>query len=229
MISGRNTSVASLALLACLGVGFGAWSGLTGPNVAGMQLQVAGDNVAAASSLSEASDITESVIGTPEVVTLHETRVRNAPDRVAFVETVHISGAGPAYSYTRTLTQIGDSCWTTIASARKVEPLPCEASTLRIRPLTAAETASGVTSSDGTYSLSQHVAVEYLETSVSFPIGMVTFQFRITGDYVTWEHVGFDEALDGATVIVDQTTRFADFDRAPRILEPAGPPTATAG
>jgi hypothetical protein len=229
MTSGRNLSIASLAALTSLGVGFGAWSGLTGPNVAGVQLEIAGRNLAAASSLSEVIDITESVIGTPEVVTIHETVIRNAPDRIKLAEHVHVSGAGPDYSYTRTLTQIGGSCWTTVSSSQMIQQLPCEASTVRIRTLTAAETDSGVTDSGGVYSLSQKVATEYLRRSVSSPIGMVTIQVRITGEYVTWEHVAFYETVSGGTVIVDQTTQIANIDHAPRILEPAGPPTATVG
>jgi hypothetical protein len=229
VISGRHLSVASVAVLGCLGAGFGAWSGFTNPPIAGVQLQIASQNLAAISSFTATVDETESVVGTGEVVTIREVVHHQAPDREFVMETTHVAGVEIPYSYSRTLTQIGGSCWTTVSGPRNVTPLTCSASNVRVKPLSNPQTQSSVTYNNGTYSISPNVAQKYLKASTPYPIGMVTFEARIDGEYVSWEHISFVLAVSGATIDVVQTTQFGEFGSAPPVTAPEGAPTAIAG
>jgi hypothetical protein len=230
MISGRQMSLASVVVMASLGAGFGAWSGFTNPQIAGVQLQIASENLAAVSSFTATVDETESVVGTAEVLTVREFIHHQGPDREFVMETTHVAGTQVPYAYTRTLTQIGDSCWTSVSGAPPgVKPLGCSASTVRVKPLSEPEIQSAVTYNSGTYSVSPTVAQKVLKASIGDSIGMVTFEVRIEGDYVSWEHVSFDLAISGATIDVVQTTQFGDFGSGPSVTTPIGAPTAKAG
>ena len=231
MIAGRRMSLASVAILAALGTGFASWSGFTSPEIAGVQLQIASENLAAASSFTSIIDETESVFGSSEVIIIHEMVHHRAPDRLSVVDTVHYTGAGVThYSFTRTLTQIGDSCWTTIAGPTRpgnLKPLGCSASTLRHVSLSSAETQS-VTEHNGTYYLSSTVAEKYLSQYVPYPIGMVKIEARIEGEYISWQRISFELAASNATIDVVETTKFSDYGTTPPIPTPPGPMTANA-
>jgi hypothetical protein len=228
MVAGRLLSITTVLVLGVLGAGFAAWSGLTNPQVAGEQLQVAELNTAAASNFTITIDEVEDVVGTSEVATIHEVVHYQAPDRQSVVENTQVAGIPDAYSYKRTRTQIGDSCWTTVSGPQGLEPLACQASELSPHPLTTAETRSSVTYSNGVYSLSAAAARKFLSRSISGPIGMATFEARLAGLYLGWQRVSFNVAQANATFQIVQISQLSDVGTTPSIATPPGPPTATA-
>ena len=225
-MGGRYLSVGSVVAVGVLGAGFAAWSGLTGPVVAGVQLAAASENTAASSFMATV-EATESVIGTDEVITVVDMNVRQVPDRATVVRNGEVTGVAQDRSYRLTLTQVRDSCWTTVEPPG-MEPLECGMSRVHVMDLPGADTTSGVTVEDGTYSLSPVACRRFITADVSDPIGMCSVQFRISGSYISWERISFYEAISGANIQVVETIRFSNYGDVPAITTPAGPPTATA-
>jgi hypothetical protein len=226
MMGARSLSVLSVAFLTLLSAGSAAWSGFTNPNVAAVQLQIARENLAAASSFTAVVDVTESVFGTSEVGTVHQVVHYQAPDREFIFETGHEDLGVRSLSYTRTLTQIGDSCWTTVSTSA-VGPFACQTSTVQVLPFSAAELSS-VTDNDGLYALSGSAAELLLKQLDPGPTGMAAFEARIAGEYISRTRVSFVFSQSNAAIGVVQTTQFSDFGSSPPIVVPPGPPTAIA-
>jgi hypothetical protein len=65
-------------------------------------------------------------------------------------------------------------------------------------------------------------------SSSSITVGMATVELRISGDSISWERLSFDAGLSGASVLIEEVITFSDVGRAPAVVAPAGPPTATA-
>ncbi len=226
MTAGRYLSIGSVVAVGVLGAAFAAWSGLTGPTIAGVQLTAASENTAASSFMATV-DATESVIGTDEVITVLDMNVREVPDRATVVREGEVTGVAQDRSYRLTLTQVGDSCWTTVEPPG-TKPLECEMSRVHVMSLPAADTTSGVTVEDGTYSLDPVACRRFISAEVSDSIGMCSVGFRISGSYISWERISFYEAISGANIQVVETIRFSHYGDVPEITTPAGPPTATA-
>jgi hypothetical protein len=225
MIGGRYLSIASVLSVAALGAGFGAWSGLTGPQVAGAQLEAASVNTAGTSFVAVV-DVTQSVVGTIEVIRSHDVNVWQPPGRASQIETVAVTGADHDVSYSRTITRVGDSCWTTVEGPASLKPLLC--TKVNVRPMTSAETASGVTDVDGTYALDAAASQKFVSAGTSGTVGMCAVEARLSGSFITWQQISFTVALTSATVEVLETARFSHVGHAPPIATPSGPPTATA-
>jgi hypothetical protein len=226
MIGGRYLSIASVAAMSVLGAGFAAWSGLTGPEVAGVQLEAASANTAA-TSFVEKTDSTESVIGTVEVVTTEDTNISDPPDRIRLVRTGRVTGVDQDYSYRLTLTQVRNACWTTVEGPARLAPIQCEALRVRAEPLTNVATGSDVTYRDGIYSLSSVSCERLIDPLVGAPVGMCSFEAEISGSFLSWQRLSFITSVKGASVIVVQSTRLSHFGDVPPIATPTGPPTAT--
>jgi hypothetical protein len=226
MTAGRLTSIASVLAVGVLGAGFAAWSGLTGPQVAGVQLRSAAQN-SAASSFVAIVDATESVTGTDEVITTQDTTVREAPDRATQIRSGEVTGIDNDYSFRLTLTQVGNSCWTTERPPGE-HPLECQMSRIRPMPPPLADTETGVTVEAGTYSLSPAASESIITSQISGPVGMSSIQYRISGSYLSWERVSFNVSVSGADLEILETLRFSHYGDVPPIATPPGRPTATA-
>jgi hypothetical protein len=226
MIAGRYLSIGSLAVMSVLGAGFAAWSGFTGPEVAGAQLEAASANTAA-TSFVEITDSTESVIGTVEVITTEDMNTSDPPDRIRLIRTGRVTGVDQDYSYRLTLTQIGNACWTTVEGPARLPAIQCEALRVRAEPLMHALTGSDVTDRDGIYSLSSASCERFISPLVGAPVGMCSFEATIGGSFLSWQRLSFITSVRGESVIVVQNTRLSHFGDVSPITTPPGPPTAT--
>jgi hypothetical protein len=228
MAAGKLESILSLVVLTALAVGFGAWSGLTGPELTSVDLQVASADLASASGFLATQNITESVVGSDEVVTVQESVDWQAPDRVALTQTTRVTDESGDYTYVRTLTQIGDSCWSVVVRGpADLKPLACTTQSNRLKILTAAETA-GAIENDGVYLLSPGGGDAYLSSRKLEAFGMVSIEMRISGDYLSWQRFAFDESVSGANVEVVEVVGFKDVGNAPPVARPSGDPTEMA-
>jgi hypothetical protein len=231
MVPGRSLSIGSLALLTALAASFGAWSATSGPVVAEVQLRVAAENLAAATSYVEVADQTESVIGTAEQEQLHEVVDYQAPNRDSVTLTARVNTSAGQTVSTQTLTQVGPSCWTHSTGASGAS-LGCslQGRQRSLVTLKDFENSSGVTDHAGTYVLSPQESARVISagSSSSITVGMATVELRISGDSISWERLSFDAGLSGASVLIEEVITFSDVGRAPAVVAPAGPPTATA-
>jgi hypothetical protein len=79
MIGGRYLSIASVVAVTALGAGFCVWSGLTGPQIAGVQVEAASVNTGATSFVTDI-EATQSVVESPEVIRSLTVTVWQPPD-----------------------------------------------------------------------------------------------------------------------------------------------------
>ncbi len=224
MVGGRALSLGSVAVLAALSIGFGAWSAATNPNVAAEQLHQAAANLFAASSFVTVVDTSESVVGTSEVIQITRTIDYEAPNRQHERATVAVAGRVSV----QTFTQVGSSCWSYV-TGRVAEPLACLRNAFASSPLFA--TASDVTDQGGTYLLSRQDADTLITTAVSgqqLSIGMAMVAVRISGAFISWQHATFNAGTAGANIMVNQVIRYIDVDAGPDVVVPSGPPNETA-
>ena len=169
---------------------------------------------------------TESVVGTDEQVQIGEVVHFEAPDRQWAVQTVDSANS---HSVKR-ITQIGASCW--ISTTGPATPFPCEASSIQhlIGNIKKLETVSGVTNDGGTYVLSEKDSASLLnsEASSQLSVGMAKVTVRISGDYISSEHLSLDAAEDGASILINEVLNTSDVGNGPRVVAPPGPPTEIA-
>jgi hypothetical protein len=229
MIAGRNLSLGSVAVLACLSASFGAWSAVTGPAVAEVQLSDAAQNLSAATSFVEVADETEAVIGTADQEQVRLVADSEGADRLSVNETVRVTTAARDTYFVRTLTQVGSSCWAHSTGGRPL--LPCgDAAQQRFHEaLRKLQLSSGVTDSGGTYFLNPQDSTAEIQTlsSGQLSIGMPSVEVRIAGDTISWERVSFLAGVTGGSVLIDDVITFTDVDHGPAVVAPPGPPTAT--
>jgi hypothetical protein len=226
MSTGRAISLGSIALVAVLSGSLGLWSAFSGPRVADVALHQAAGNLAASSSFVITLHQTESVQGTAEQVQIGEVVHYEAPDSEKSVQTIDSIRSHSV----KTITQIGSSCW--ISSTGPATPFPCMRSEIQhlvgfVKDL---ETASGVTDDGGTYVLSQKdsASVVAKEASGQLTFGMAKVKVRISGDFISWEELSLDAAVNGASILIDEVVSFSDVGNGPSVLAPPGPPTAIA-
>ncbi len=229
MIAGRTLSLGSVAVLACLSASFGAWSAVTGPAVAEVQLSDAAKNLAAATSFIEVASETEAVIGTADQEQIRQVVDYEGPDRLSVTQTIRLTTAVRDTSFVRTLTQIGSSCWAHSTGGQPL--LPCgDAAQHRFNEaLQRLELSSGVTEDGGTYVLSPRYSAAEIQilSQGQLSIGMPSVEVRISGDTISWERLSFDAGVTGGSILIDDAITFTDVDHGPAVVEPAGPPTAT--
>jgi hypothetical protein len=231
VIAGRSLSLGSVALLAALSASFGAWSAESGPAVADVQLSDAAQNLAAATSLVEVADETEGVIGTAAQAQIHEVVDYQAPDRQSVTLTIRATTPVRDTYSVRTLIQIGPSCWTH-ATGTQESPLPCsrQAQQQFFDALQKLESSSGVTEVGGTYFLSpkdSRTEIQGLSPG-ELSVGMASVEVHISGETISSIRLSFNAGVKGSTILVDDAITFMDIDQGPAVVEPAGPPTATA-
>jgi hypothetical protein len=228
MIAGRLLSLSTVALVGVLGIVFAAWSGFTNPDVAGQQLEAAAQNSAAAPNFTDTINESESLTGSNEAILVHEVVHYEAPDRQEAVETTRIAGIPNPYSYTRTLTQIGNSCWTTVSGPAELEPLACRTANSHPLRFDLADAWSDVTDNDGTYSLGAAATHQFLSHILSTPFGMASFEARISGSYMNWQRIAFVTSTQDGTFQIVETAELSDIGSSPSVIRPSGPATATA-
>jgi hypothetical protein len=231
MLPGRFLSIGSLTVLTVLAASFGAWSATSAPPVAELQLRVAAENLAAASSFVEVADETESVIGTDEQEQLHEVVDFQAPNRETFALTARaITSTGQRVS-TETLTQIGSLCWAHSTGGSGAS-LPCRLGDRQrsLDVLKDLENSTGVQNRGGTYVLSPHQSARVISAGDAgrLAVGMAAVEVRITGDTISWERVSFDAGVNNGSILIDEVIQLKDVGSAPRVVTPPGRPTAIA-
>lgn len=223
---GRAISLGSIALVAVLSGSLGLWSAFSGPRVADVALHQAAANLAAASSFVITLDQTESVLGTSEQVHIGEVVRFEAPDKETSVQTVDSLRSHSV----KKITQIGSSCW--IYTTGPATPFPCMRNEIQhiVGFVSDLETASGVTDHGGTYILDKKDSASVItkEASGQLAIGMAKVEVRLSGDFISWEDLSLDAAVDGASILIDEVVRFSDVGNAPAVVAPQGPPTAIA-
>lgn len=209
-----------------LSAGLGLWSAFSGPKIADVALHDAAANLAAAPSFVIELHQTESVVGTDEQIQIGEVVHFEAPDRQWSVQTVDSPGS---HSVKR-ITQIGDSCW--ISTTGPATPFPCEATSIQhlIANIKKLETVTGVTNDRGAYVLSEKDSASLVssEASGQLSIGMPKVTVRISGDYISSEHLSLDAAVDGTSILINEVLNTSDVGNGPRVVTPLGPPTEIA-
>jgi hypothetical protein len=225
MVSGRNISLGSVALVALLSGAVSIWSGLSGPKVSDVQVHQAAANLAAASSFVVTIDETQSVLGTDEQVQVVQVVDYVAPDRESSVQTI-TSGATRSV---RKIVQVGSSCW--IQSTGPADALPCvsQGPERLLTPLKKLENTSDVTNVGGTYVLSPEDSAKLISSELSgVSVGQAMIKVRISGDVVSSEQVSLNASVQGATIMISEEISFSRFGNGPPVVAPAVPPTATA-
>jgi hypothetical protein len=219
-----------LGLLTALTAGFAAWSGVSGPANADVQVHAAAANVLAAPSLVIAVTSKVSILAgdSAESSTLNETIDYQSPDRLYVSASASNLGAGSsASSGTAHETQIGASCWESGFAAGS----SCSAGDIHsffsvVRDL---EKAKGVRYDNGTYFLSGSASEALITDGLSggpAPSGVYSVELRVQGDVISWEQLSV--AKTAATVPSELIVlRFEDVGHGPAVKRPPGPPDKT--
>jgi hypothetical protein len=225
MVSGRNISLGSVALVAVLSGAASIWSGLSGPKVADVQVRQAAANLVAASSFVVTIDETQAVLGTDQQAQVVQVVDYQSPDRQSSVQTIT---SGTTRSV-RKIVQVGSSCW--IQSTGPGDSLPCVSNGAErlLAPIKKLESISDVTNVGGTYVLSPTASARAISSEVSgITIGQAMLKVRISGDAISTEQVSLNASVQGATIMINEAITFSRVGNGPPVVAPAGPPTATA-
>jgi hypothetical protein len=227
--SGRLLSVASIGLMSLLAAGFGLWSAFTGPKIAVVQLRDAAANTANAANF----EVTLQIRQTPpssQSSPSTETIVYQAPNRVYISDKADVGGITQAEAET----QIGSSCWTTPPTQSAFGTCNSKSIGDFLQLVKVLETASGVTLSNGTYSLSRAAADRYLvkglgtSSIANSTQDRIQVKIRLRGDSIHTIDLTIQNLSGGATAPgLDFLITFPFVGTAAPVATPTGAPTST--